>query len=176
MITPLLTQLTYEGLIDELIGIKNCLSISSRCIMQRLTFSWVAHVELPVSLLTPPQPQGPANAAGPSTSNPPVVSLKKDNKKKHHLTAATDPLFAELRDLNFSSVGRKLNRVAHRLDENYKVDTLRACCLSSCLLTSIVFQTDLQSKTVTQLRDFVGKLGGLQTEHQSLRLRKPRVK
>jgi len=24
MITPLLTQLTYEGLIDELIGIKNC--------------------------------------------------------------------------------------------------------------------------------------------------------
>jgi vacuolar protein sorting-associated protein 33A len=26
MITPLLTQLTYEGLIDELIGIKNCSS------------------------------------------------------------------------------------------------------------------------------------------------------
>lgn len=24
MITPLLTQLTYEGLIDELVGIKNC--------------------------------------------------------------------------------------------------------------------------------------------------------
>ena len=24
MITPLLTQLTYEGLVDELIGIKNC--------------------------------------------------------------------------------------------------------------------------------------------------------
>lgn len=24
MITPLLTQLTYEGLIDEVIGIKNC--------------------------------------------------------------------------------------------------------------------------------------------------------
>ncbi len=26
MITPLLTQLTYEGLVDELIGIKNCAS------------------------------------------------------------------------------------------------------------------------------------------------------
>jgi hypothetical protein len=26
MITPLLTQLTYEGLIDEIIGIKNCMS------------------------------------------------------------------------------------------------------------------------------------------------------
>ena len=24
MISPLLTQLTYEGLIDELIGLKNC--------------------------------------------------------------------------------------------------------------------------------------------------------
>ena len=29
-----------------------------------------------------------------------------------------------------------------------------------------------QAKTVAQLRDFVGKLGGLQSEHQSLRLRK----
>ena len=28
MITPLLTQLTYEGLVDELIGIKNCGPIS----------------------------------------------------------------------------------------------------------------------------------------------------
>ena len=25
MITPMLTQLTYEGLIDEMIGIKNCM-------------------------------------------------------------------------------------------------------------------------------------------------------
>lgn len=24
MITPLLTQLTYQGLVDELVGIKNC--------------------------------------------------------------------------------------------------------------------------------------------------------
>lgn len=28
MITPLLTQLTYEGLIDELIGIKNCMHLT----------------------------------------------------------------------------------------------------------------------------------------------------
>lgn len=137
MITPLLTQLTYEGLVDELIGIKN------------------SHVELPLSLLNPPT-TGATNAA--STSTPanstatpiPVVAVKKDSKKKHHLTTATDPLFAELRDLNFSSVGKKLNKVARRLDEDYK--------------------TNLQTKTVAQLRDFVGKLGGLQTEHQALRL------
>lgn len=29
MITPLLTQLTYQGLIDEVVGIKNCTSHSS---------------------------------------------------------------------------------------------------------------------------------------------------
>ncbi|KAJ7492146.1 Sec1-like protein [Mycena latifolia] len=121
MITPLLTQLTYEGLTDELIGIKN------------------SHVELPVSLLTPPPPMGAAGSSAP----PPAASasLKKvEPKKKHHLTTATDPLFAELRDLNFSSVGKRLNKGRH------------------------------QAKTVAQLRDFVGKLGGLQTEHQSLRL------
>ncbi|KAF8963846.1 ATP binding protein [Flammula alnicola] len=140
MITPLLTQLTYEGLVDELIGIKN------------------SHVELPLSLLTPPT-AGPSNAASTSTSTAagatpvPVVTVKKENKKKHHLTTDTDPLFAELRDLNFSSVGKKLNKVARRLDEDYKVS-----------------HYNLQTKTVAQLRDFVGKLGGLQTEHQALRL------
>ncbi|KZP25327.1 Sec1-like protein [Athelia psychrophila] len=134
MITPLLTQLTYEGLIDELIGIKN------------------SHVELPISLVAPPAP--PSGPAAPGTSPPvstaPVSTLNKEKKKKHHLTTSTDPLFAELRDLNFSSVGKKLNRVAHRLDEDYKAR--------------------FHAKTVPQLRDFVGKLGGLQTEHQALRL------
>ncbi|TFK77545.1 Sec1-like protein [Pluteus cervinus] len=136
MITPLLTQLTYEGLIDELVGIKN------------------SHVELPASLLSPPNPPAASNVAGPSTSPPanptPLAGLKKETKKKHHLATSTDPLYAELRDLNFGNVGKSLNRVARRLDENYK--------------------TNLQSKTVAQLREFVGKIGGLQTEHQALRL------
>lgn len=132
MITPLLTQLTYEGLIDELMGIKH------------------SHVELPASLVSPPQP---APTAGPSTAAPappsPAAALKKENMKKYLLSAA-DPLFVELRDMNFSSVGRKLNRVARKLDEDIKAR--------------------LQVKTVPQLRDFVGKLGGLQTERQSLQL------
>ncbi|KAH6916679.1 ATP binding protein [Coprinopsis sp. MPI-PUGE-AT-0042] len=131
LVTPMLTQLTYEGLIDECVGIRN------------------SHVELPASLVNPPPPNAPA--ASPSSSAAPiVVNVKKEAKKKHHLTTATDPLYGELRDLNFSSVGRKLNTVARRLDEDYK--------------------TNLQAKSVAQLRDFVGKLGGLQTEHQSLRL------
>lgn len=89
-------------------------------------FNFLAHVELPLSLLSPPTAPAASNSASSSTqaagSNPvPVVSVKKDTKKKHHLTTATDPLFAELRDLNFSSVGKKLNKVARRLDEDYKV-------------------------------------------------------
>jgi len=134
MITPLLTQLTYEGLVDEVIGIKN------------------SHVEIPLSLLTVPNAPNPSNpsAALPSASASNVTPVSNEKTKKHHLTPATDPLFAELRDLNFSSVGKRLNKVAHRLDEDYKAR--------------------LQAKTVAQLRDFVGKLGGLQTEHQALRL------
>ncbi|KAK0246165.1 Sec1-like protein [Armillaria nabsnona] len=129
MITPLLTQLTYEGLIDELIGIKN------------------SHVELPTSLVSPPAAEtaGPA-AATPSTSS---GTLRKENKKKYHLSSS-DTLFVELRDLNFSAVGRRLNKVARRLEDDYKASR--------------------QAKTIPQLRDVVGKLGGLQSEHQVLRL------
>ena len=48
--------------------------------------------------------------------------MTKEKKKKHHLTPATDPLLAELQDLNFSAVGKRLNQVARRLDEDYKVN------------------------------------------------------
>jgi len=48
-----------------------------------------------------------------------------DPKKKHHLTASTDPLYAELRDLNFAAVGKKLNFIARKLEEIQKVPLLR---------------------------------------------------
>ncbi|KAH8835626.1 ATP binding protein [Flagelloscypha sp. PMI_526] len=131
MITPLLTQLTYEGLIDEVLGIKH------------------SHVELPASLVSPPQNPGPATAA-PPTAPAPTAALRQEAKKKYHLTPASDPLFEDLRDLNFSVVGKTLSRVAHRLDEDY--------------------QARKQAKTVAQLKDFVGKLGGLQSEHHALTL------
>lgn len=83
----------------------------------------VAHVEVPASLLTPPaNPALPAAASTSTTPPNPTPGLAKERqKKKHHLTTATDPLLAELRDLNFAHVGRKLNQVARRLDEDYKV-------------------------------------------------------
>ncbi|KAJ4485667.1 Sec1-like protein [Lentinula aciculospora] len=131
MITPLLTQLTYEGLIDELLGIRN------------------SHVELPASLVNPPSNVSADTAAAPPAATS-STSLRKENKKKYHLTSS-DSLFKELRDLNFSNVGKQLNGVARRLDDDYK--------------------TSLQSKTTAQLRDFVERLRGrLYSEHQSLRI------
>lgn len=136
MITPLLTQLTYEGLVDELIGIKNCMWPRKDTWTDTYIYlSCLAHVELPMSLLSPPAPAA-TSAPGPSTSPPTsTVPLKKDSKKKHHLTTTTDPLFAELRDLNFSSVGKQLNKVAHRLDDNYKVNPFELYPFSSLIRT-----------------------------------------
>jgi hypothetical protein len=88
-----------------------------------------AYVELPQSVLAPQTGPGAPPTAAPSTSpnapGPAGGLINRDKKKKHNLSSSTDPLFDELRDLNFSAVGKKLNRVAHRLEEDYKVCGMR---------------------------------------------------
>lgn len=151
MVTPLCTQLTYEGLIDETIGIKN------------------SFVEIDPAL-TNPVPPTPS-----SSSAPQFGALAGPPKKKKHLLSTLgsgaassstsvvpsqgqagpsggDPLFGELRDKNFTVVGALLNRVAKRINQDY--------------------EQRHAAQTVSQMRDFVGKLSGLQAEHQALRLRK----
>jgi hypothetical protein len=66
------------------------------------------------------------------------------------LLSSEDKLFDNLRDTNFAIVGSLLNKVARRLNEDY--------------------EGRHQAKTVSEIRQFVSKLGGLQQEHQSLRL------
>ncbi|TIA83950.1 hypothetical protein E3P98_00483 [Wallemia ichthyophaga] len=122
LITPMCIQLTYLGLIDEYIGVKN------------------AHVEVDASLIEGTQPNNT-----PSTS---ALSAKK--KKKHLLSTFTDPVYEELRDINFSQIGVYLNKIAKTIDQRYK-DRHTA-------------------NTVKEIKDFVGRLGGLQSEHQSLQL------
>jgi hypothetical protein len=74
--------------------------------------------------------------SAPAAQTSAAASLKKvEPKKKHHLTTSTDPLFGELRDLNFSSVGKRLNKVARRLEEDYKV-----CKISFQDLTMLISQ------------------------------------
>ncbi|KAJ7794101.1 Sec1-like protein [Mycena olivaceomarginata] len=155
MITPLLTQLTYEGLIDELVGVKNCAPRRAPRVPSDTT-----------------RPRGSSrHLRGLHQHRQQSASLKKvEAKKKHHLTTATDPLFAELRDLNFSAVGKRLNKVARRLEEDYKASKLDDIKREEKQKPMHAKQGRHQAKTVAQLRDFVGKLGGLQTDHQSLRL------
>lgn len=111
-VSPMCTQLTYEGMLDEFVGVHH------------------AHIEVDPVLLDP-------NATG-------------SKKRKHHLSAE-DRLFADLRDLNFAIVGSRLSRLAKKLEGDYGGAK--------------------NLKTVSQMKDFVGKLGGLQNEQQSLRLR-----
>ncbi|KAG8917324.1 hypothetical protein FRC01_002521 [Tulasnella sp. 417] len=107
-----------------------------------------AHIEVDAAIFNP---TNPTPAAGPSTSTSLATTpAAPPKKKRHRLTAETDGLFAQIRDANFAIVGTKLNREARRLDTEYKGRH--------------------QAQTVAQLRDFVGKLGGLQNEQTNLRL------
>lgn len=107
MLTPMCSQLTYEGLIDELYGIQN------------------SYVDL----------------------DPSITGFK--DRRKLPLTSQ-DPLYGDLRDKNFSVVGPLLNQSAKKIDAQYK--------------------ERYQAKNISELRDFIGKLGGIQSEHQALKI------
>jgi hypothetical protein len=83
----------------------------------------------------------------------PVVTSFKD-RRKVQLSSLSDPLYGRIRDLNFSVVGRLLNQTARKLNEDY--------------------DERHSAKTVSQLKDFVGKLSSIQQEHQALKLRMTR--
>jgi hypothetical protein len=100
--TPMCTQLTYEGLIDEVIGISS------------------AHIEVDASLAVEGQTsQGSSTRDGASGSTTPLLSTSR-KMKKVRLDTATDPLFASIRDENFAIVGEKLHNSAKQLNEDYE--------------------------------------------------------
>ncbi|EAU38116.1 hypothetical protein ATEG_01359 [Aspergillus terreus NIH2624] len=94
--TPLLTQLTYEGLIDETVGIKHNQADVDTAIVG------------PTSV---PQAQ--------ESSKAPQQTSKQGQKRKIQLDS-TDQLFSQLRDANFAIVGDILNKVARRLESDYE--------------------------------------------------------
>lgn len=104
LISPLCTQLTYEGLIDEVFGIR------------------ASHVEVD-SAIVGPASQKSAPAAATSTSNAASTTSQPSTpaKKKKIPLNSSDRLFVQLRDMNFAVVGGVLNRVARRINENYEV-------------------------------------------------------
>lgn len=94
-VTPLLTQLTYEGLIDEFFGIQN------------------NQVEVDTTVVG-----APAQASAQSTSAAPPANAQS-RKRKIQLDS-TDKLFDQLRDTNFAIVGGLLNKIARRLQSDYE--------------------------------------------------------
>lgn len=137
------TQLTYEGMLDEFVGISNCKPSFVLLSPKGRILTILAHIEIDPALLDPSQAQA-------QTSSSSLPTAPK--KRKHHLTASKDALLGDIRDLNFAVVGSRLSRLARRLESDYGGAK--------------------NLKSVTQMKEFVGKIGGLQSEQQSLRLRK----
>eukprot|EP00794_Sanderia_malayensis_P018179 gene18179-19993_t len=93
LITPLLTQLTYEGLIDEVFGIVN------------------TNVQLPADKFpVKDNPKGSAKA----------IPAKDQQKPRKTVLNSADTLYTEIRDINFSAVGPVLSREAKRITAQYE--------------------------------------------------------
>lgn len=92
--TALLTQLTYEGLIDESMGIKN------------------NQADIDTSIVGPASAsQSQESSKTPQQQGPPKRKVQLDS---------SDQLFSQLRDANFAIVGDLLNKVARRLENEYE--------------------------------------------------------
>jgi len=96
--TPLLTQLTYEGLIDELLGIKD------------------NQTEVDTSIVGPAPGQNPQQT---TLGRTPATPTQQGMKRRIQLDS-TDKLYDQLRDTNFATVGPFLNKVARRLESDYE--------------------------------------------------------
>ena len=119
--TPLLTQLTYEGLIDELFGIQ------------------YNQADIDTSIVGP--------VPGSQQNTPP--DAQQGRKRKIQLDSS-DKLYAQLRDTNFATGSRLLNKFAKRLQSDYESRHV--------------------AKSTSELRDFVNKLPAYQSEQQSLKI------
>ncbi|KAK8874959.1 Sec1-like protein [Apiospora arundinis] len=95
MVTPLLKQLTYEGLIDEVFKIQNNQTDVDSTIVGAVA-------------------QQPSS----STSTTPPAAAPVSRKRKIQLDSS-DKLYDGLRDTNFAIVGVLLHKVARRLQSDY---------------------------------------------------------
>ena len=119
-VTPLLTQLTYEGLIDEVFEIQN------------------NQAKIDTTIV----------GAGPQSS-----SATSQSRKRTIQLDSSDRLYDQLRDANFAIVGSLLNKVARRLQQ-----------------VQSDYESKHKSKTIAELKEFVGQLPDYQQETQSARI------
>lgn len=102
--TPLLTQLTYEGLLDETFHISNCQIEVSTSIIGALP-----------SANTPPT----NTSASGSSSQPPTGSTAP--LRRRVVLTPTDTLYSTLRTTPISLIGPTLNRTARRLQTDFSL-------------------------------------------------------
>ncbi|KAJ3390103.1 hypothetical protein HDU84_007928 [Entophlyctis sp. JEL0112] len=124
LVTPLCMQLTYEGLVDEFFGIQT-------------TF-----VQVNETFISQPT-AGASKSSDRTSTNPPKL-------KKVSLNPASDLLFSQIRDQNFSTVGFALSANARRIQG--EIDGRK------------------DAKTISEIKEFIGKIGGLESEKASLKL------
>ncbi|KAG6041781.1 hypothetical protein E4U41_001993 [Claviceps citrina] len=120
-VTPLLTQLTYEGLIDEVFEIRN------------------NQTKVDTTVVGAPARSGAAATT--------------QGRKETVLLDSSDKIYDQLRDANFAIVGGMLNKVARRLQQ-----------------VQSDYESKHKTKTLAELKEFVGQLPGYQQEHRSARI------
>eukprot|EP01103_Thecamoeba_quadrilineata_P002908 TRINITY_DN12756_c0_g1_i1.p1 TRINITY_DN12756_c0_g1~~TRINITY_DN12756_c0_g1_i1.p1 ORF type:complete len:645 (-),score=157.59 TRINITY_DN12756_c0_g1_i1:935-2845(-) len=99
MVTPMCTQLTYEGLIDETFNINN------------------NTIQLEAGLIQPPSDDRKGPGPVPAAPKQPPIDPKK---KIPFALNSNDKFYSEIRDLNFSVLGPVLSKKAKSIDEFYK--------------------------------------------------------
>jgi hypothetical protein len=105
LVSPLISPLTYEGLINELIGIENG--------RVKLDVSIIGdEKDLPQQLQ---QPKGSSSSAASAEASKPRVPGEKVPVTLNN----TDPIFAECRDLSIERLGAVLQEKAIRVKESY---------------------------------------------------------
>lgn len=120
LLTPLATQLTYEGLIDEIYGITNG---------QDLMFIMFTPYVFTLTWGQQPLLLSPSNHAGYVKLPPEKFAQKKQGEaskdlptepKKLQLNSAEE-LYAEIRDKNFNAVGAALSKKAKIISAAFEV-------------------------------------------------------
>ncbi|XP_044631875.1 vacuolar protein sorting-associated protein 33A isoform X1 [Equus asinus] len=151
LLTPLATQLTYEGLIDEIYGIQNtglCSLLNWGLLLHAWALHWVrsthtgagslhccsGYVKLPPEKFAPKK-QGDGGKDLPTEA------------KKLQLNSAEE-LYAEIRDKNFNAVGSVLSKKAK--------------------VISAAFEERHNAKTVGEIKQFVSQLPHMQAARGSL--------
>lgn len=141
LVTPLLTQLTYEGLIDELFDMK----CGQSWIFINITAT-IHVIKLNLGVVKLPKEKFAASDDTAATStneeNDRLPRAKVSSELKELMLSRTDDLFMELRDLNFSAVGPVIKKTVRAISDqmevrvvsNVSIRTTFNCCFRRDIL------------------------------------------